>query len=190
LSREHAADLYALVEQQGVLNTTVTLTGSAQVALARGRPGINVASANPPAQQPVGIAPPVAQTADATTDPYDYQRVPPPQDYQQNYGAPPARNGFVARGYVQQQPYGQPDYNGQQGYAQPGYAQQGYAQQGAQPGYAPQPYVQRRYPPQEGYAYAPQSDYYTQQQPSYDAQSYPPYPGYNRRPAPGYYYGN
>jgi hypothetical protein len=36
LSREHAAQLYALVEQQGVLNTTVTLTGSAEVALARG----------------------------------------------------------------------------------------------------------------------------------------------------------
>jgi len=35
LSRAHAATLYALVEQQGVLNTTVTLTGSSQVALAR-----------------------------------------------------------------------------------------------------------------------------------------------------------
>jgi len=36
LSRENAATLYALVEQQGVLNTTVTLTGSAEAALARG----------------------------------------------------------------------------------------------------------------------------------------------------------
>jgi hypothetical protein len=36
LSREHAAQLYALVEKEGVLNTTVTLTGSAQTALARG----------------------------------------------------------------------------------------------------------------------------------------------------------
>ncbi|MDR3466947.1 MAG: L,D-transpeptidase [Xanthobacteraceae bacterium] len=36
LSREHAATLYALVEEQGVLNTTVTLTGSAQAALSRG----------------------------------------------------------------------------------------------------------------------------------------------------------
>src|SRR3982750_1668371 len=35
LSRDNASTLYALVEQQGVLNTTVTLTGSAQVALAR-----------------------------------------------------------------------------------------------------------------------------------------------------------
>ncbi|MGA7807631.1 L,D-transpeptidase family protein [Bradyrhizobium sp.] len=35
LSRDNAATLYALVEQQGVLNTTVTLTGSSEVALAR-----------------------------------------------------------------------------------------------------------------------------------------------------------
>src|SRR3984885_6238371 len=35
LSRANATTLYALVEQQGVLNTTVTLTGSASVALAR-----------------------------------------------------------------------------------------------------------------------------------------------------------
>src|SRR5512139_3725768 len=35
LSRANASTLYALVEQQGVLNTTVMLTGSAQVALAR-----------------------------------------------------------------------------------------------------------------------------------------------------------
>jgi len=35
LSRANATTLYALVEEQGVLNTTVTLTGSSQVALAR-----------------------------------------------------------------------------------------------------------------------------------------------------------
>src|SRR6201987_4822246 len=35
LSRQNASTLYALVQEQGVLNTTVTLTGSAQVALAR-----------------------------------------------------------------------------------------------------------------------------------------------------------
>jgi len=46
LSRAHASTLYALVEEQGVLNTTVTLTGSASVALARnprGRPDTAVA---------------------------------------------------------------------------------------------------------------------------------------------------
>jgi L,D-transpeptidase catalytic domain len=35
LSRENASTLYALVQEQGVLNTTVTLTGSSQIALAR-----------------------------------------------------------------------------------------------------------------------------------------------------------
>lgn len=35
LSRAHASTLYALVESQGVLNTTVTLSGSSAVALAR-----------------------------------------------------------------------------------------------------------------------------------------------------------
>jgi hypothetical protein len=35
LSRANASTLYALVQSEGVLNTTVTLTGSSQVALAR-----------------------------------------------------------------------------------------------------------------------------------------------------------
>src|SRR5712675_1839575 len=46
LSRANAAKLYALVQQQGVLNTTVTLTGSSQIALARNpRPRSNTAVA-------------------------------------------------------------------------------------------------------------------------------------------------
>src|SRR6201986_720645 len=35
LSKANATTLYALVQEQGVLNTTVTLTGSSRVALAR-----------------------------------------------------------------------------------------------------------------------------------------------------------
>src|SRR5258708_29099865 len=35
LSRANASTLYALVQSEGVLNTTVTLTGSSQIALAR-----------------------------------------------------------------------------------------------------------------------------------------------------------
>src|SRR6201995_886311 len=35
ISRANAPTLYALVEKEGVLNTTVTLTGSSQIALAR-----------------------------------------------------------------------------------------------------------------------------------------------------------
>ena len=37
LSRENALKLWDLVKQEGVLNTTVTLTGSSQVAIARTR---------------------------------------------------------------------------------------------------------------------------------------------------------
>ena len=72
LSRAHAAALYALVQQEGVLNTTVTLTGSSQVALARNpRPRTNAMARRDPAQpyasqydgagDPVVLAPP--QTA-------------------------------------------------------------------------------------------------------------------------------
>src|SRR5467141_210006 len=46
LSRANATTLYALVQEQGVLNTTVTLTGSSQIALAR-NPGRAVARRDP-----------------------------------------------------------------------------------------------------------------------------------------------
>ncbi len=50
LSKANAATLYALVQEQGVLKTTVTLTGSAQVALARNPRRANAAIArNAPA---------------------------------------------------------------------------------------------------------------------------------------------
>src|ERR1700712_3681901 len=53
LSRANAATLYALVQKDGVLNATVTLTGSSQVALARNpRSRANTAVARrDPAQQ-------------------------------------------------------------------------------------------------------------------------------------------
>src|ERR1700686_461188 len=53
LSRANASTLYALVEKEGVLNTTVTLTGSSQIALARNpRTRANTAVARrDPAQQ-------------------------------------------------------------------------------------------------------------------------------------------
>src|SRR3954454_2098756 len=53
LSKANATTLYTLVEQQGVLNTTVTLTGSAQIALARNprtRPNTAVAGRDPAPQ--------------------------------------------------------------------------------------------------------------------------------------------
>ena len=51
LSKANATTLYALVEEQGVLNTTVTLTGSATVALAR-NPRRNTAVARAEPAQP------------------------------------------------------------------------------------------------------------------------------------------
>lgn len=47
LSRENAATLFKLVEEQGVLNTTVTLSGSSRVALARKKAPTTVARAEP-----------------------------------------------------------------------------------------------------------------------------------------------
>src|SRR5947207_1147480 len=53
LSRANASTLYALVQRDGVLNTTVTLTGSSQVALARNpRPRTNNALARRDPAQP------------------------------------------------------------------------------------------------------------------------------------------
>ncbi len=56
LSRENAATLFALVKQEGVLNTTVSLSGSSQVALAR-RPAANPDAAVARRQTPVELAP-------------------------------------------------------------------------------------------------------------------------------------
>ena len=68
LSRANASTLYALVEREGVLKTTVTLTGSSQVALARNpRPRGNTAVARrAPAQQYDGAGDPVVVTPRAT----------------------------------------------------------------------------------------------------------------------------
>src|ERR1700723_2136884 len=76
LSRANASTLYALVQQQGVLNTTVTLTGSASVALARnprGRPATAVARRDPATQY--------APQYNAAGEPMDItpRQLPPPQ---------------------------------------------------------------------------------------------------------------
>ena len=52
LSKANAATLYALVQEQGVLNTTVTLTGSAAIALARNPRNAVARRAPPPAENP------------------------------------------------------------------------------------------------------------------------------------------
>src|SRR3954469_18130084 len=64
LSRANASTLYALVKSEGVLNTTVTLTGSSQVALARNpKPRSNAAVARQAPQ------PQIDQQYDSAGDP-------------------------------------------------------------------------------------------------------------------------
>jgi hypothetical protein len=115
LSRDNASKLYALVQQEGVLNTTVTLTGSSQVALARNpRPRNNAVARRAPAQQqyeqqteasagdPVVIAPQVRAAPQVPTDDgYIY-----PADGSSNearYPAPRDRRLYGAQAYPQPQ---------------------------------------------------------------------------------------
>jgi hypothetical protein len=147
LSRAHASTLYALVEKEGVLNTTVTLTGSAAVALARNpRGGSNTAVARrdpadpyapqdetagdpvmltPPRGAPGQYAPQVRQQVQQADDGYYY-----PADgssTEQRYPAP-RRRLYDAQGYQQQQ------------YYQRQYDNRVYAPQYAPPVYAPRSY--------------------------------------------------
>jgi hypothetical protein len=116
----NAAKLYALVEKEGVLNTTVILTGttpSSAPAVARRR-------------QPL-------QDDNLAAQP-QYGRQP---TFEQQYG----QQAYGQRQYVQPQ-YGQQQYYGQQ-YGQlprPGYANPYYGQQYAQPQYAQPQYAQPR----------------------------------------------
>jgi hypothetical protein len=143
LSRANASTLYALVKAEGVLNTTVTLTGSSQVALARNpRPRSNTAVARrDPNQQygapqynaagdPVVITPqqrqiaPQAQANDGYIYPADGSsneaRYPAPRGYRRMYEAQ-GQQQYVAPqgGYVAPQGYPVP----QQGYPRPYYQQ-------------------------------------------------------------------
>jgi len=146
LSRENAAKLFALVQKEGVLNTTVTLSGSSQVALARSR-------------NPVATAQPrrarVQQAADIEGGNYGqpYSRQQP--GYQQSYqyddsdivypdgrrGAP--RGAPLAGDMRAPQPYQTQPYAQRRVYPQPYYQQdQGYY---VQPQQQPYPYQQPRY---------------------------------------------
>jgi hypothetical protein len=161
LSRANAAVLFALVKEQGLSSTTVNLTGSSQVALARGpqRRNTDVASrAEPPQPRE-----PQVQMYDGTVRP-----LPPPQQiapptvdtggYYDEYGRP------IQRGQTYRRTYQADSYDADQ---QPSYAQQQpYAQQQQNP-YQPRYYGQQRYQPQ--YQVQQPAQYYTQ---------------------PRYYYGN
>jgi L,D-transpeptidase catalytic domain len=164
LSRANATTLYALVEQEGVLNTTVTLTGSSTVALAR----------NPKTR---------ANTAVARTEPaqpdQQYQQQPDQQYQQQQYsdsGRPmvltPQPQFFPGRRPVQQP---------QQQQADDGYI---YPADGSS--------TDQRYPaPRSTQRAYNGQDYYQQQPPGYDAYGNPvqqPRPYYQQQQR--YYYPN
>jgi hypothetical protein len=134
LSKANASTLYALVKSEGVLNTTVTLTGSSQVALARNpkpRSGTAVARRDAPqyrgpqydaAGDPIVITPQQRQIApQAQAGGYIY-----PADGSSNEARYPAPRGY-RRMYEAQ---GQQQYYAPQGYAAPqGYYVQGYPRQ-------------------------------------------------------------
>jgi hypothetical protein len=128
LSRQNATTLYALVQEQGVLNTSVTLTGSAQVALARnprGRTTNAVARTAQPAEEqqyatsgdPVNLTPPAQPARRYMPQDDNYIYPADGSDTGTRYPAPrPTSRAYGAQVY-QQQP--QPSYGQQGSYYQP-----------------------------------------------------------------------
>ena len=140
LSRANATTLYALVQEQGVLNTTVTLTGSAAVALARNpRPNTQVARRDPNAQQPYGQQQGQPQ-AQAQPQPYEQQTyastgqpvdiTPQAQQYGRSYAQERPDDGYIypSDGSSTDQRYPAPTRRlfGAQVYQQQPYPQQQY----------------------------------------------------------------
>jgi len=127
LSRQNATTLYALVQEQGVLNTTVTLTGSAQVALARnprGRTTNAVARAPQPAEEqyatsgdPVNLTPPTQPARRYMPQDDNYIYPADGSDTGARYPAPPSNRRVYGAQVYQQQP--QPSYGQQGSYYQP-----------------------------------------------------------------------
>jgi hypothetical protein len=148
LSRANASTLYALVQKDGVLNTTVTLTGSSQIALARNprRPATAVARRDPAQQYDAAGDPVVLTPQQAAPGQYAPQLQPQaraddgyiyPADGSGDGARYPAPRGsrrlYDAQVYQQQQQ----QYQQQQYYDNRGYGQQ----------YAPQVYAPRPYQP-------------------------------------------
>jgi hypothetical protein len=156
LSRANATTLYALVEKDGVLNTTVTLTGSSQIALARPRirPNTSIARGDP--------APEYAPQYNAAGDPVMLApQLPPPREIaplaQPRAVAPVAQpqmqqadDGYIypADGSSDVARYPAPRssrrlYDAQANPQQQYYNNRGYAPQYGQQVYAPRPYQPR-----------------------------------------------
>ena len=149
LSRAHASTLYALVEKDGVLNTTVTLTGSSQIALARNpraRPTAvargEPAETYPPqynaAGDPVVLTPqqtvPGQYASQVQTD--DGYIYPADGTDQTRYPAPRgSRRLYGSQAYQQPQVYQQPRQY---------YGNRDYGSQDVSQDYAPRPYYQPR----------------------------------------------
>lgn len=160
LSRANASTLYALVQEQGVLNATVTLTGSSTVAIARKRGNTAVARNEP--QQPD----------------QQYQ----PQPYQQqssNAGQPmtltPQPQFFAGRRPVQQQ---QQQQQADDGYIYPADGSSTDRRYPAPPGVRRPSDRQADYYQQQPQGYDAYGNQYQQQR------------GYYQQQQPGYYYSN
>jgi len=136
LSRANASTLYALVEKDGVLNTTVTLTGSSQVALARNpRPRANTAVARrDPASQYSAAGDPTVLTPQRVVPGQYAPQVQQPDD---GYIYPADGSSDVAR-------YPAPRGSRRVYDAQTVPQQQYYDNRGYAPQYAPQPYYAPR----------------------------------------------
>lgn len=128
LSRQNASTLYALVQEQGVLNTTVTLTGSAQVALARnprGRTTNAVARAAQPADEqqysaagePMNLTPQAAPARRYMSQDDNYIYPADGSDTGARYPAPRGTSRIYGAQVYQQQPSYDQGYG--QGYYQP-----------------------------------------------------------------------
>ena len=147
LSRANASTLYALVEKDGVLNTTVTLTGSSQIALARNpRTRANTAVAGRDPDQPY------APQYNSAGDPVMLSPLPPPRQIAP-VAQPPvqADDGYIypADGSSDVARYPAPRssrrlYDAQANPPQQYYDNRGYAPQQAPQVYAPRPYYQPR----------------------------------------------
>jgi hypothetical protein len=138
LSRANASTLYAMVEKDGVLNTTVTLTGSSQVALARNPRTRAIAARRDPASQYSSVGDPTDLTPQAAA-PGQYapqaQYAPQVQRPDDGYIYPADGSSDGARYPA---PRGSRRVYNAQGYPQPQYYDNRYGPQYA-PQYAPQP---------------------------------------------------
>lgn len=125
LSRANALKLWDLVKTEGLLNTTVTLTGSSQIALARNlKPRTNVAARGTDGYgQPVQIAPGQQAYGEDLNANTRARQVSPDRAYRDpSFPQDQAYYGPSDAGPMQRR-----IYQSQGGYYQ-GYAQQGYEQ--------------------------------------------------------------